>query len=318
MFKPHQLELFHYVARHGGISAASRRMPYGLGQPAISGQMTEFERGLGVKLFERKPFRLTEQGRLLYGHVGPFFDGLAGLWNQLRAGPAPSVRIAVDEMLAGEFLPAIMAAVAPLRPAAQIEVRTDLPAGLETWLHEREVHLAIIPADRRIRGFHAETLARVGLRLLVGRKAGIHSAGHFWRQEQIAEPLIGRMEPGAVDRTFERGLRALRVAWPAAVRVGTTELMVKLVGEGHGVVVGLAVPSQTRQPKVRALPLTGFAPVPLVALWRPPVRPWLHAVLTAAVATARRLWRGEDRDGVAGEKGGARGASDSERESERG
>ena len=34
----HHLELFYYVARHGGISEAVRNMPYGIQQPAISGQ----------------------------------------------------------------------------------------------------------------------------------------------------------------------------------------------------------------------------------------------------------------------------------------
>ena len=35
----HHLELFYYVARHGGISAAVRYIPYGIQQPAVSGQM---------------------------------------------------------------------------------------------------------------------------------------------------------------------------------------------------------------------------------------------------------------------------------------
>jgi DNA-binding transcriptional LysR family regulator len=59
MFKPHHVELFYYVARYGGISAASRHIPYGLDQPAISGQITDFERQLGRSLFERRPFQLT-------------------------------------------------------------------------------------------------------------------------------------------------------------------------------------------------------------------------------------------------------------------
>ena len=35
----HHLELFYYVAKHGGISQAVRNIPYGIQQPAVSGQV---------------------------------------------------------------------------------------------------------------------------------------------------------------------------------------------------------------------------------------------------------------------------------------
>ena len=37
----HHLELFYYFAKHGGISEAVRNMPYGIQQPAISGQVIQ-------------------------------------------------------------------------------------------------------------------------------------------------------------------------------------------------------------------------------------------------------------------------------------
>lgn len=37
----HHLELFHHVARNGGVSAAARAMPYGIQQPAISSQILQ-------------------------------------------------------------------------------------------------------------------------------------------------------------------------------------------------------------------------------------------------------------------------------------
>ena len=49
----HHLELFYYVAKHGGISEAVRNMPYGIQQPAISGQVIQLEEFLGVTLFHR-------------------------------------------------------------------------------------------------------------------------------------------------------------------------------------------------------------------------------------------------------------------------
>ena len=44
----HHLELFYYVAKYGGITPAVRKMPYGIQQPAVSGQMLQLERELGV------------------------------------------------------------------------------------------------------------------------------------------------------------------------------------------------------------------------------------------------------------------------------
>jgi len=49
----HHLELFYYVARHGGISRAVRNMPYGIQQPAVSSQILLLEEDLGTRLFAR-------------------------------------------------------------------------------------------------------------------------------------------------------------------------------------------------------------------------------------------------------------------------
>ena len=46
----HHLELFYYVARHGGITEAVRNIPYGIQQPAVSGQVAQLEEYLGVTL----------------------------------------------------------------------------------------------------------------------------------------------------------------------------------------------------------------------------------------------------------------------------
>lgn len=289
MFHPHHLELFYYVARHQGISAAARHIPYGIGQPAISGQMAEFERRLGTRLFERKPFRLTEPGRRLYAHLEPFFARLPPLWKQLQGGQAGVLRLAVDEMLGAEFIPAIVAEAAPRLPGICFEFLTGPPPRVETELHERQVSFAIIATDRRVPGARSLVLARPGLRLLVPRRSRIHSPGYFWRQSRIAEPLICPAEAGAVHRTFARGLQALGVEWPAGIRVDSTAVMMKLVAAGHGVSVGLDLPA-VRHPEVRAIPLTGFAPVPLAAFWRPPVKPWHESLLAAVQTTAKKIW----------------------------
>ena len=58
----HHLELFYFVAKHGGIAAAVRNIPYGIQQPAVSGQIAKLEESLGTKLFQRPPFALSPTG----------------------------------------------------------------------------------------------------------------------------------------------------------------------------------------------------------------------------------------------------------------
>ena len=89
----HHLELFYYVARHGGIMEAVRNIPYGIQQPAVSSQIAQLEEDLGVTLFQRRPFSLTPAGKKLFDHIQPFFANLDALESELSGGEARHIRI---------------------------------------------------------------------------------------------------------------------------------------------------------------------------------------------------------------------------------
>src|SRR5258707_14472417 len=84
----HHLELFYYVARHGGIMPAVRNIPYGIQQPAVSSQISQLEEFLGVTLFQRRPFALTPDGEKLYEFIRPFFANLAQIGGEFPGGQA--------------------------------------------------------------------------------------------------------------------------------------------------------------------------------------------------------------------------------------
>ena len=101
----HHLELFFYVARHGGIMPAVRNIPYGIQQPAVSSQIAQLEEFLGATLFHRRPFALTPEGEKLFEFIRPFFSNLARIADELQGGQARHIRIGASTIVLREHLP---------------------------------------------------------------------------------------------------------------------------------------------------------------------------------------------------------------------
>jgi len=95
----HHLELFYFVAKHGGIAAAVRNIPYGIQQPAVSGQIAKLEESLGTKLFQRRPFALSPSGLELFEFIKPFFDNIEIVGEKLRQNRSPQLRIAAPSIV---------------------------------------------------------------------------------------------------------------------------------------------------------------------------------------------------------------------------
>src|SRR6059036_1799194 len=95
----HHLELFYFVAKHGGIAAAVRNIPYGIQQPAVSGQIAKLEESLGIKLFQRRPFALSPAGAELFEFIKPFFDNIDIVAERLRQNSSPQLRIAAPSIV---------------------------------------------------------------------------------------------------------------------------------------------------------------------------------------------------------------------------
>lgn len=68
--------IFYTVASLGNISKAADKLF--ISQPAISKSISNLEKGLGVTLFSRtsKGVSLTEEGEILYQHIGNAFDSI--------------------------------------------------------------------------------------------------------------------------------------------------------------------------------------------------------------------------------------------------
>ena len=288
----HHLELFYYVAKHGGISAAVRKIPYGIQQPAVSGQMGKLEEDAGVRLFERSPFRLTPAGERLFAHVQPFFEGLAPVAAELRTAAKPELRIGGAELVLRDHLPAVMQRVRADFPRMRFSLRTTgFQSEIEAWLRDGQIDVAFAPVyPRTPAGLRTTRLARLPLVLQVHPKSGVKSAEELWARRKIAEPLICLPESTGIVRGFFATLKKRRVSWPNVIEATSLDLVTRYVTNGDGIGLNILVNPKARPRDVRILPLAGFAPVTMGALWRGEPTPLVRAAIDGVRAYARATW----------------------------
>ncbi len=268
MFNPHHLELFYYVARHGGISRAVRHMPYGIQQPAMSGQILQLEQSLNLKLFERLPFRLTPEGEELYAFVRPFFENFAAMETHLRAARIPQLRVGAAELVLRDHLPAVIDRIHRHHPRLRLSLRSGFQAELESWLIDREIDFAITTRETRPpASLRHESLMRLPLVLLVPRRSKLRSAAELWARPHLEEPLISLPASETISRHFQCGLRRRRLTWTPAIVASSMETITRYVAGGYGIGVSVDAGGTTPQHGVRVLPLEGFAPLEIVMLW---------------------------------------------------
>jgi DNA-binding transcriptional LysR family regulator len=287
----HHLELFYYVARHGGISAAVRHIPYGIQQPAVSGQMRALEENTGAVLFVRSPFRLTPAGEVLFAHVRPFFENLGNVAAQLRPAPEPELRLGASELVLRDHVPLVMQRVRARHPRLRLSLRAGHQAQLEAWLREAEIELAIGPVDAKAPArLRRLALARVPLVLLAPRGFKVGSAEELLASRRIAAPLVGLPASSSLSRNFQAGLRKRGVTWPQTAEVASVELIARYVANGEGFGVNLAIPSVARHRGVRVLPLSGFTPLTMGLLWRGEPSPQVRLLIDELRRYSRATW----------------------------
>jgi DNA-binding transcriptional LysR family regulator len=286
----HHLELFFYVARHGGIMPAVRNIPYGIQQPAVSSQIAQLEEFLGVTLFHRRPFALTPEGEKLYKFIQPFFSNLKKVADELQGGQARHIRIGASTIVLREHLPELLQAMRRKFPGLRVSLREGYPADFEALLEREELDLAITLIGKKPPA-NLRSLALIELPpvLLVNPGSGISAVEELWERDRIETPLISLPAAETVARSFQEQLRQRGVDWFPSIEVSSLELIETYVANGLGAGVALALPEKKYSARVRALPLNGFPPMVLGALWSGRKTPLLETFLNELKLRAQRL-----------------------------
>ncbi len=292
----HHLELFYYVARHGGISEAVRHMPYGIQQPAISSQVLQLEEFLGVILFHRRPFALTPAGEELYQFIKPFFENLVPMADKLRGGETQRVRIAASEIVLRDHLPALLQEARRCFPKLKVTLREGYHPEVLTWLEQQEIDLSIglLGNGKLPSGIHAQPMLRLPLILMLPKSSKIRSPEDLWQQDHIRETLITVPSNQPICRAFQEGLAKHKADWLSGIEVSNLDLVQTYVVNGYGIGVTVGVPKTKYHPQVRILLLDDFPMPTFGVLWQGQRSPVLDTMIKLVAGAAAVLLKGED------------------------
>jgi DNA-binding transcriptional LysR family regulator len=271
----HHLELYYYVAKHGGIAAAVTHMPYGIQQPALSAQIIQLEKSLGKTLFARRPFALTPDGEELYRSIAPFFDGLDGLESRMKETGVQFLSITAPPTLLRDHLPRVVAEVQKRFPKLRLRIREATPTQALSLLFTEQVDVAVsLQLEKPPKDLRSQLLAALPMVLLVPAKSPWRSAEQVFEDvKRNAVTLVSLSHREAITQTFIKELEGRGLDWPAGIEVNSLQLIQSYVSMGFGVGLSVRVPSQPFPRDLRALSLIGFPSLEVGAFWRNPLSP---------------------------------------------
>lgn len=286
----HHLELFYYVARHQGITEAVRNIPYGIQQPAVSGQIIALEDFLGVKLFQRRPFILSPAGQELYEFIKPFFGNLEAVTAKLQGGTAHAIRIGASEIVLRDHVPYFIGQVKKKFPQLRLTLREGYQPQIEAWLEKEELDLGFtLIGENPPPGIQSLPLLTLPLVLLVPKASRFKTAEEVLSQDKIDSALINLPANEAITRNFQQGLARRGVDWFPSIEVSSLHLIETFVANGHGIGLFAKIPTTKAHKDIRMLPLEGFPPVSFGALWKGRPTPLMQAFLDEASARSKEV-----------------------------
>ncbi len=286
----HHLELFYYVAKHGGIMEAVRKMPYGIQQPAVSGQIIQLEDNLGVKLFQRRPFILSPAGQRLFDSIRPFFDSIDGICDQIRDGTSELIRLGAPTMVLDRHFPDIVRELHKTLPGVKVALKEGHHHQIQHLLSSNEIDIAITPIENpSLPGLDRIDLLDIQVCLLVPASSSIQSASHFWEQDRISEPLISLPQDELITKRFNAFLEKSNLIWPPLIELSSLDLIERYVAAGIGIGVGIQNLSIAPLPGVDRIPITEIETITVGVLWNRKLSPAGQHVLELCQKKAKDL-----------------------------
>jgi len=234
----HHLAIFHAIAETGSISASAERMH--ISQPAISRQLKEFERRMGVVLFERLPrgMRLTQPGEVLHNYAKRLFEiarTAEAAVRELSDARQGHVSIGASNTVGTYILPSLLARFRRSHPSVGISMFVGNTEQVSQGVHDLRFMLGFIEGPLHVPDLRVDRFIEDEIVPVASRDHPLSGKKRLLAADFSGQALLMR-EPGSGTRELvETRLQRHGVRPGYIVEFGSTEAIKQAAVHGGGI-----------------------------------------------------------------------------------
>jgi DNA-binding transcriptional LysR family regulator len=257
------LAIFHAVAQTGSMTLGAERLD--ISQPAVSKQVRQLERTLGVQLFDRigRRVHLSQSGEVLADYTRRLF-ALAREAEEAMADVRDAGRgrlaVGASTTIGTYLLPRVLAQFWRRHPGIELLVQVENTEQVHLRLAGHELDVGLTEGLVEKEELHAEVFHRDELVMIAAPGHPLAGRRRVPLSAVRDEPFILR-EPGSGTRAVEeRALARLKLPVRVVLSLGSTEAIKRLVAEGVGLAImsRLAVAADCAAGTLAILPVSGL------------------------------------------------------------
>ncbi|HVA38634.1 MAG TPA: LysR substrate-binding domain-containing protein [Candidatus Dormibacteraeota bacterium] len=252
------LRYFLAVAQQRHFTRAAERL--GIAQPALSQQIRQLERELGVRLFDRDNRRVsvTAAGQAFLGHAQPIVDAADTALAEME-GFAGSLRgrvvVGTLQSLSELKLPGILARYHERHPQVEIALQEETSDRMPSLLVDGALDIALLDTTRRAMpaGIAVENVYQDDLVVVVSLAHELAGRKRVPLAALADSPFIMNKPGSGLRRTVEQACREAGFTPRVAFESGDGSAVCALAAEGLGVAILPRSVAETAPARVRAL-----------------------------------------------------------------
>lgn len=268
------LRTFSTVAELGSVSKAALRLR--VAQPALSRQIIDLERELGLKLFDRigRRLLLTREGDQLVENCRRVLGQVAAIAEQARifhGGQAGSLKIGASPQVMESVIPTMLSAYAKTFPMVEVKLVEIVGRDQLAMVQRGEIDIGIgllgqVQAEQRF-AYHPLGTAEI--------LAACHPSHELANKKTVEIATLGRyplllLDPSyAFRKLFDASFRLAGLEPTVIVESRAPHTLVALAEAGHGIAIIQTITPTSRY-KVRVLRVAQNRKpmrLPMVAIW---------------------------------------------------